>query len=204
MPLVQPMMSGFALGGGLIVAIGAQNAYLLRMGLARQHVGLLAATAAALDGLLIVAGLLGLGALIKANPALAQAMRWGGALFLLGYGLLAAKRAWQGGSLETQGAVANAVSARAALGTLLGLSLLNPHVYLDTVVLVGAIGARHAGSAKAWFGLGAVTASVVWFFSLAYGARFLAPWLATRRAWQVLDGLIALTMLALAASLILG
>jgi L-lysine exporter family protein LysE/ArgO len=197
------MLSGFALGGGLIVAIGAQNAYLLRMGLARQHVGLLAFTAALLDGLLIVAGLLGLGRLIQANPSLAQTMRWGGALFLLGYGLLAAWRAWQGGSLEAQGS-AEAVSARAALGTLMGLSLLNPHVYLDTVVLVGAIGARHAGSAKAWFGLGAVTASVVWFFSLAYGARLLAPWLATRRAWQVLDGLIALTMLALAASLILG
>lgn len=201
---LQPLLSGSLLGGGLIIAIGAQNAYLLRMGLARQHVALLAGTAAVLDGVLILAGLLGLGALIEARPELAQAMRWAGALFLLGYGVLAARRAGSNESLDASAAAVPPVGAKQAVATLLGFSLLNPHVYLDTVVLVGAVGTRHAGAAKAWFGIGAVLASVLWFFSLTYGARWLAPWLATRRAWRVLDGLIALTMWSLAASLLWG
>lgn len=201
---LQPALTGFALGGGLIVAIGAQNAYLLRMGLARQHVAPLAFLAAALDAMLIACGLQGLGALIQAHPAWGQGMRWGGALFLIVYGGLACRRALQGSSLAAERDGVLEVPLKQAMLTLLGFSLLNPHVYLDTVVLVGAVGAQHAGLDRLAFGLGACTASFVWFFSLAYGARLLAPVLATRRAWQVLDGLIGLTMFGLAALLLVN
>jgi L-lysine exporter family protein LysE/ArgO len=200
--LLAAATSGLLLGGGLIMAIGAQNAYLLRMGLARQHVFVLAGTAALVDALLIAAGLLGLGALIQAAPALATALRWGGVVFLTWYAWAAARRAWTGGTLGG-GSMNARVSARQAVLTLLGLSLLNPHVYLDTVVLVGAIGSHYAGPERAAFGAGAALASFIWFFSLTWGARFLAPWLATAKAWRWLDGVIALTMLGLAASLAL-
>jgi L-lysine exporter family protein LysE/ArgO len=198
--MIDAATTGLLLGGGLIVAIGAQNAYLLRMGLARQHVWLLATVAAGVDALLISAGLLGLGALIEAAPRLAWGLRWGGVVFLSAYAWAAARRAWAGSALGT-GKVDTMVSAGQAVFTLLGLSLLNPHVYLDTVVLVGAIGARYMGLDRLAFGCGAVLASFLWFFSLTWGARFLAPLLATPKAWQWLDGLIALTMLGLAASL---
>jgi len=198
--MLEAATTGLLLGGSLIVAIGAQNAYLLRMGLAKQHVGLLAAVAASVDALLISAGLLGLGALIEAAPRLGWALRWGGVVFLSAYAWAAARRAWTGSALGS-GKVDTTVSAGKAVFTLLGLSLLNPHVYLDTVVLVGAIGARYFGAERLAFGAGAVMASFLWFFGLTWGARFLAPLLATPKAWQWLDGLIALTMLGLAVSL---
>jgi len=200
--LLQPALAGFALGGGLIVAIGAQNAYLLRMGAAHQHPTLLAFVAALVDSLLIACGLAGLGAVIQAHPQFAAVLRYGGAAFLAWYALQAARRAMTVEALDTGARQVPAVDARRAVLTLLGFSLLNPHVYLDTVVLVGAVGAQHVGSARWAFGIGACTASFVWFFALTHGARLLAPVLARPRAWRVLDGLIAMTMAVLALMLL--
>jgi L-lysine exporter family protein LysE/ArgO len=194
--------TGFALGGGLIVAIGAQNAYLLRMGLVRAHPTALALLAATIDTTLIALGLLGAGALLQAHPGWALAMRWAGAAFLAAYAVAALRRALRGGSMPAGDAPV--VPLRQALLTLAGFSLLNPHVYLDTVVLVGAIGAQQPDALRPAFGMGAACASFVWFLSLTHGARWLAPVLATPRAWAVLDGLIGLTMAALALGLVRG
>ncbi len=191
---------GLVLCAGLIMAIGAQNAHVLRMGLTRQHALLTASICALCDALLIAAGLLGLGALFAHNPALMAGARWGGAAYLVWFAWRALRAALQPGTLETQG---NAMlDARQALLAALGFSLLNPHVYLDTVLLLGSVGAQHAGNARWWFGAGAVTASLAWFFSLALSAHALSPWLQRRWVWRVVDLATAAVMLALAIKLV--
>jgi L-lysine exporter family protein LysE/ArgO len=195
--------TGFALGGTLIVAIGAQNAFVLRQGLRREHVGAVVAFCAGSDIVLMGAGVAGLGGALRAAPAWTTAMLWGGALFLAVYGLRALRRAWQPAALVA--APDHAPMALAAvLAQAAAFTLLNPHVYLDTVLLVGAVGSQQAaGAARAWFLIGACLASVTWFVTLGFGARWLAPWFARPRAWQALDGVIGVTMLALAAMLLL-
>ncbi|MFM7505507.1 MAG: LysE/ArgO family amino acid transporter [Rubrivivax sp.] len=192
--------TGFALGLTLIVAIGAQNAFVLRQGLRRQHVGPIVAFCATADALLMLAGIAGLAAVLGHQPLLAGVLTAGGALFLTAYGLRALARARRGGSLGAAEGAAP-LSRRAALAQTAAFTLLNPHVYLDTVLLVGSVGAQ-MGVARWWFGLGAAVASLVWFTSLGYGARLLAPEFARPRAWQVLDALIGLTMLGIAALLL--
>ncbi len=193
--------TGFALGFGLIVAIGAQNAFLLRQGLRREHVGVLVLFCAVADALLMAAGVAGLARLLGAQPGLAQALAAFGVLFLAGYGLRALWRAAKPGALQAAGG--GGLTRRQALAQVAGFTLLNPHVYLDTVLLVGSVGAQQpAGTARLVFTAGAACASAVWFSGLGYGARLLAPWFAKPRAWQVLDVLIGLTMLALAALLV--
>lgn len=192
--------NGFFLGGGLIVAIGAQNAFLLRQGLLRRHVLPLVLFCACSDALLIAAGVGGLGSLISGWPAGMTAAALGGGLFLTAYGLFALKRAWRPAALTPADAAGG--SLRAALLTCAGFTYLNPHVYLDTVVLVGSVSARFEGELRLWFGLGAMAASFCWFFALGYGARALAPLFARPAAWRVLDGLIALVMFTLAAVLL--
>ena len=189
--------TGFAVGLTLIVAIGAQNAFVLRQGLKREHVGIIVMFCAAADALLMAAGVAGLGLLIGQQPVLARGLAVAGALFLAGYGLRALWRAARPGAL-TADAGALPLSRRQALAQVAAFTLLNPHVYLDTVMLVGAIGSQQAGLAKLAFVLGAVSASALWFSALGFGARLLAPLFARQRSWQVLDGLIGLTMLALA------
>lgn len=197
-------LAGFGLGLSLIVAIGAQNLFVLRQGIRREHVLLVATICAASDAVLIVVGVTGLGIALQAVPWLVPAVRWVGAAFLFGYGLLAARRAWRptGEALDPDaGSTRATTSRRTAALTCLALTWLNPHVYLDTVFLLGSIAGTHGGD-RGWFGAGAVVASVVWFFSLAFGARLLGRVLATPRAWRVLDGFVAVVMIVLAVSLV--
>ncbi len=192
--------SGFFTGLGLIVAIGAQNAFVLRQGLRREHVFAVSLACALSDAILIAAGVLGLGALLDIAPWFEPAMRYGGAAFLIWYGARAALSAWRGGQALEAGEAAR-TRLGPTLATVLALTWLNPHVYLDTVILVGSIAATFP--APRVFGAGAVLASFVFFFSLGYGARLLAPLFARPRSWQVLDGLIALVMWAIALKLLL-
>lgn len=202
-------VAGFGLGLSLIVAIGAQNVFVLRQGIRREHAAAVALTCAASDAVLILVGVSGLGALLHVVPWLIDVARWGGAVFLLGYAVLAARRALRptGEALRTDAAAASpaapAATTRLApvLATCLALTWLNPHVYLDTVFLLGSVASTY-GDLRWWFALGAMTASFAWFFSLALGARFLGRVLATPRAWRVLDGIIAVIMVVIAVSLV--
>lgn len=197
--MTSSLLSGFVLGFSLILAIGAQNAFVLRQGLLREHVFAICLTCAVSDALLITAGVAGMGATVAALPWLGELLRYGGAAFLVCYGLLSLWRGWRGQeSLASTGAGGGRLGP--ALLTVLAFTWLNPHVYLDTVVLVGSIAAQ--ATSRAGFGLGAVLASFVFFFGLGYGARLLAPLFARPAAWQVLNLLIGLTMLAIAARLV--
>ena len=194
-------VTGLALGLTLIIAIGAQNAFVLRQGLRREHVAPVVAVCAVADALLIVAGVAGLARVLGEQPALGTALTLGGALFLAGYGLRALWRAARPGALAA-GEATVGLSRKAAVSQALAFTLLNPHVYLDTVLLVGSVGAQQPGEAARWsFAAGAASGSVFWFTALGYGARWLAPVFAKPRAWQVLDLLIGLTMLLLSALL---
>ena len=192
-------VQGLALSLGLIVAIGAQNAFVLRQGLRREHVGSVVLFCAVADAVLISAGVLGMAQALGERPGLALALA--GAVFLAMYGWQALRRARQPHQLRAaDGGVG--LSRGAALAQAAAFTLLNPHVYLDTVLLVGSIGAQQPAGLRGWFMAGASTASLAWFAALGFGARWLAPWFARPRAWQVLDALIGLTMWVLAALLV--
>ena len=193
-------VQGLALSLGLIVAIGAQNAFVLRQGLRREHVGPVVVFCAVSDAVLIAAGVLGLGQLLGEQPLLTRLLAILGAVFLALYGWRALRRATLGGAL-TASPEGQAMPLRAALLQAAAFTLLNPHVYLDTVLLVGSIGAQQPEALRGWFVLGASSASLLWFTALGFGARWLAPWFARPRAWQVLDALIGITMWLLAALL---
>ncbi|WP_395244388.1 L-lysine exporter [Agromyces sp. MMS24-K17] len=251
-------LAGLGLGFSLIIAIGAQNVFVLRQGIRREHAFAVAAVCAVSDLILIVLGVSGIGAVLTAVPWLIDAVRWAGAAFLVGYGVLAARRAIRpsgevlvveaesqapapagtgtprpaAGSTSSATASADAeiltasrrvavdtpevpresphpragrggrASLAAVVGTCLALTWLNPHVYLDTVFLLGSVANSH-GDGRWAFAAGAGAASVVWFFSLAYGARWLGRWLSTPRAWRILDAVIAVVMVAIAVSLVL-
>ena len=198
----QAAIAGFALGFSLILAIGAQNAFVLRQGLLKAHVLPVVLTCAISDALLIAAGVAGFGVIVEAVPWLIPALRWGGAAFLLAYGTRAFYMAFTGtGALKTGDAGSG--SLRTAILTCLALTWLNPHVYLDTVILLGSVSTRYGGAELA-FALGAMTASFVFFFSLGFGARLLAPFFARPQAWRVLDFIVGAVMWALAAGLIFG
>lgn len=196
-------LKGFGLSAGLIVAIGAQNAHVLKTGLRREHVGLTVAICIACDIALIAAGISGMGTLVSGSPALLVAVRWGGAVFLCWYGLRALRAAMNDDALRVEHQP-DALPARRAALTVIALTLLNPHVYLDTVVLLGSIGAQQAHEGRPWFTAGAMIASAAWFMLLGFGARLLAPWFAKPSAWRLLDATVACVMLALAASLVLA
>jgi len=194
-----PLIVGFLASFTLIAAIGAQNAFVLRQGIRREHVLPVVALCTVSDMALIAAGIAGVGAVINAHPAAVDIAKVGGALFLFGYGLLAARRAWRPSSLTPS----DAAPARLAgvLVTCLALTFLNPHVYLDTVVLLGTLANAHRD--ERWlFGIGAITASAVWFFSLGLGARRLTGLFAKPLTWRILDGLIAATMIGLGVAMI--
>ena len=192
------MASGFALGFSLILAIGAQNAFVLRAGLMRCHVLPLVLVCAISDAVLIAAGVAGFGALFQSYPAIVDYLRYFGAAFLVVYGVRAFLSAMRGGSAMDRGADENDLLKSIVI--CLMLTWLNPHVYLDTVVLVGSLAAQ---SADPWvFGVGAISASFVFFFSLGYGARFLSPVFQNPRAWQILDVVIALVMSSIAYGLL--
>jgi L-lysine exporter family protein LysE/ArgO len=219
--MLSPLLAGLGLGFSLIIAIGAQNLFVLRQGLRREHVVLVAAICAVSDAVLIALGVSGVGLVVGAVPWLIDVVRWAGAVFLVVYGLLAARRAWRptGHTLEAEGgAAAEPEGASAAFGpptavrartkalpvalTCLALTWLNPHVYLDTVFLLGTVANTH-GDARWVFAAGAMAASLLWFFALALGARYLSRWLSTPRAWRILDGVIAVVMIGIGISLVL-
>ncbi len=193
-------ITGFLLGGSLILAIGAQNAFILRQGLLKQHVFILCLTCAASDALLIAAGVGGLGTIIDGQPEFVFWVTIGGALFLFAYAIFALQRAMKPEAM--QAASAGQGSLKAAMAQCLAFTFLNPHVYLDTVVLVGGISSRYVGQEKTAFAVGAMAASFIWFFSLGYGARLLQPVFAKPRAWQILDLIIAAVMTMIAISLL--
>jgi L-lysine exporter family protein LysE/ArgO len=192
---------GLALGLGLIVAIGAQNAFVLRQGLRREHIGSVVLFCGVADALLITAGVFGMAQALGDRPRLAQLLALAGAAFLAWYGWKALQRTRQVGQLQAAPGGAG-LRKRAALAQAAAFTLLNPHVYLDTVLLVGSMGAQQPPALQGWFAAGASTASLAWFSLLGFGARWLAPWFAKPRAWQVLDGLIGMTMWVLAALLV--
>jgi len=213
------LVAGLGLGLSLIVAIGAQNLFVLRQGVRREHVLAVALTCAISDLVLIVAGVSGVGAVLTAVPWLIDAVRWAGALFLVGYGLLAARRAARptGVALVAEREPAAEASAprvaevtttaqrttlATTLATCLALTWLNPHVYLDTVFLLGSVANTH-GDGRWAFAVGASAASLIWFLGLAYGARLLGRVLGSPRAWRILDAVIAVIMIGLGISLVL-
>ena len=198
--VVTAAISGFFLGASLIIAIGAQNAFILRQGLLRQHVFVLSLICALSDALLIAAGVAGLGALISASPQLIRLVTIGGAIFLLAYGVLALRRAFRPQVLTA--AASGEGSLKLAIAACLAFTFLNPHVYLDTVLLVGSLSAGYQGAARIAYGAGAALASFVWFFGLGYGARLLQPVFARQAAWRVLDVMIAVVMTAIALGLL--
>lgn len=192
---------GLVLSLGLIVAIGAQNAFVLRQGLRREHVVPVVAFCALADAALITAGVLGMAQALGRHPVLAQAMALAGAAFLAWYGWQALQRARRASQLQAADGGAG-LSRGAAMAQAAAFTLLNPHVYLDTVLLVGSIGAQQPAGLQGWFIAGASMASLSWFTALGFGARWLAPLFARPRAWQVLDALIGLTMWTLAVLLL--
>jgi L-lysine exporter family protein LysE/ArgO len=195
------LWTGFALQASLIVALGAQNAFVLRQGLLRQHVGTVVLFCAVADALLMAAGVLGVGRALAASPALARAMTLLGAAFLAAYGVRALWRALRPGTLQAADAGAG-LSRQSALAQAAAFTLLNPHVYLDTVLLFGTVGAQHVPATRPAFLAGGCGASALWFVLLGYGARALAPWLARPAAWRALDVIVGITMLLLAAMLL--
>jgi L-lysine exporter family protein LysE/ArgO len=218
------VFAGFGLGLSLIVAIGAQNAYVLRQGARHEHLVAVLLVCILSDVALILAGVAGFGTLIEHAPWAVIVMRWFGVLFLVGYGLVAAKRAWRPagaaltvenpddadlppsapGGTTTLTAPKSRIRLAPVVLTALALTWLNPHVYLDTVVLLGSVANTHGPDGRWAVAVGACLGSIAWFAALGYGAGLLSRWLATPRAWRILDGIIAAIMLALAASLALG
>jgi L-lysine exporter family protein LysE/ArgO len=193
--------TGFALSATLIIAIGAQNAFVLRQGIRREHVAPIVVFCALADLLLIGAGVAGLAGVLGDSPALVALLTITGSAFLVWYGIRALRRALLPQTLQAA-AGTGPLSLGDAMAQAAGFTLLNPHVYLDTVLLMGSIGTRQAPDLRVWFVGGAACASGLWFTALGFGARLLAPLFARPRAWQVLDTLVGLTMLALAVVLI--
>ncbi|HEY3530187.1 MAG TPA: LysE/ArgO family amino acid transporter [Nocardioides sp.] len=200
--MLDALVAGLLTGLSLIVAIGAQNAFVLRQGLLRQHVGPVVAVCAVSDLVLIGAGVVGIGEIVQHAPTALDVVRWLGVAFLTAYGV---RSLWRAGHPDALTASSEAEPRlRGALVQTVALTWLNPHVYLDTVLLIGSIAAHHGPSGKWWFGAGAGLGSIVWFTGLGYGARLAAPLLSRPGAWRVLDVLIGLTMLTIAYQLARG
>jgi L-lysine exporter family protein LysE/ArgO len=194
-------VQGLVLSLGLIVAIGAQNAFVLRQGLRREHVGSVVLFCAAADAILILAGVFGMAQALAGRPGLARALALAGALFLVWYGWKALMRMRNLDRLQASSG-AEGMTRSAAIAQAAAFTLLNPHVYLDTVLLVGSMGAQQPAPMRGWFVAGAAAASITWFSLLGFGARWMAPLFAHPRAWQVLDGLIGLTMWVLSVLMV--
>ena len=198
---MQAFIQGIGIGGSLIMAVGAQNAFVLKQGLKQSHSLPIAGLCSLIDALMITAGVAGLGHLIIAFPVIKDVASFGGALFLFIYGGRALRSSFHPQSLDSESTI-GAETLKAAVFTTLGISLLNPHLYLDTVVLLGSISTQFEGADKPWFGAGAVLASFVWFFGLSFGARYLSPLFKRPIAWCYLDRLICLTMWSIAVALL--
>jgi L-lysine exporter family protein LysE/ArgO len=200
--VLDALAAGLLTGLSLIVAIGAQNAFVLRQGLLRRHVGPVVAVCSLSDLVLIAAGVAGIGAIVQHAPTALTVVRWLGVAFLTAYAVRSLWRARHAAALAAS--TDEEPRLRGALLQATALTWLNPHVYLDTVLLLGSIAAHHGSTGRWWFAVGAGLASILWFTGLGYGARLAAPLLSRPRAWQVLDVLIGLTMLTIAYQLARG
>lgn len=194
-------LTGLLLGGSLIIAIGAQNAYVLKQGLLRSHVFLVCLICALSDALLITIGTSGVGKIIETHPEWLKAITWFGAAYLFIFGIMSFRAALSNETLHTA-SKETSQNIKTVITTVLALTFLNPHVYLDTVLLIGSIASPYNSADRLSFTLGAVSASFIWFFSLGYGARFLIPLFSKPSAWKVLNVIIALVMWAIAYQLI--
>ncbi|UNK47493.1 LysE/ArgO family amino acid transporter [Arthrobacter sulfonylureivorans] len=197
------VLLGLGTGLALIIAIGAQNAFVLRQGIRGEHIGVVVLICAVSDAVLIAAGIAGIGAVIEAAPAVVDVIRLGGAAFLLAYAVFAAKRAIKPGAL-TAAENQRGGSLASVAATAFALTWLNPHVYLDTVLLLGSIANTQGPDLRWYFGAGAVLGSIAWFGALGFGARLLRPIFARPGSWRILDGLIAVVMLALGLRMAFG
>lgn len=195
------VIAGFFSGAALIIAIGAQNAFVLRQGIRREHVLPIVLVCALSDAILIAVGVAGIGTLVTAAPLVLEIIRWAGVLFLVGYAIFAARRAIRPTALVV--GKSDGISRTAAIATVLALTWLNPHVYLDTVLLLGSLSTAHGPEGRWWFAGGAILASLVWFTALGFGARLLRGFFAQPAAWRILDLCIAVVMLVLAVRLAL-
>lgn len=202
MNILFPLLTGFGTGGCLIVAIGAQNAFVLKQGLMRHRILLTALTCSLLDSGLIISGTLGFGGIIEKYPFFIQVTKYFAAIFLIAYGLISFRSALKVKHIDKTLKSETLPTAKRTLLILLALSLLNPHVYLDTVILLGSIASQHPSGERIFFTLGAIIASFLWFFSLSYGARLLDPFLKKKRSWSIIDFIIALIMWSIALTIL--
>ncbi|MBI9110587.1 LysE/ArgO family amino acid transporter [Maridesulfovibrio ferrireducens] len=199
MSMILPYMQGFGTGAGLIVAIGAQNAFVLTQSIKKNHHLKVCLVCALCDAVLITLGVLGTGDIVASHPMLLKPAAWGGAAFLVWYGFGSFRSAIKGGKLESEEETVSGV--RPIIMLTLAITLLNPHVYLDTVVMLGSISGQYSGEARYFFGFGAVTASFIWFYTLGFGGRALAPLFKKPVTWRILDSVVGVTMWAIAFSL---
>lgn len=199
--MITPFIQGFGTGGGLIAAIGAQNAFVLSQGVRGNHHLVIACICILCDAIFISVGIAGVGATVSAMPVLAKWVTWGGAAFLLIYGSASLLSAIRGGSLVGEDQAVRSLGA--AVLTTLAVTLLNPHFYLDTVILLGSLSSHLEGQDRVVFGAGAISASTMWFISLSLGGQVLAPVFQKQLSWRILDTLVWLTMWSIALSLIL-
>lgn len=200
--MTSPFLAGLALSGSLIIAIGAQNVHVLRHGIRREHVALVVLTCALIDAGLMAVGVFGVSGIARLHPIVLTSVTWLGAAFLLGYGLMAAWRVYKPVVMQVSNGQAAQLGLAVAFGQTLAVSLLNPHVYLDTVFLVGLVGSQYDLQGRWLFWAGASGMSLLWFAAIGFGARWLAPLFAKPLAWRLLDGLLALTMFYLAWNLL--
>ena len=196
------LLKGFGTSGSLIVAIGAQNAFVIRQGMQRRHLFMTAIVCSMIDALLILLGVLGFGHLISEYPLSIELSKYFAIIFLFVYGVISLKSSLNPKCLEN-GKQQELPSAKKTVFLLLALSLLNPHVYLDTVILLGSIASQQPPDQQIYFALGAISASFFWFFAITYGSYLLAPFLSKQSSWRIIDGLIALTMWGIAISLMM-
>ena len=203
MALFYPFIEGLATMSGLIIAIGAQNTFVLKQGIQGNHVGLIALICASIDTTLVIAGVGGLGAMIASNEIVLMVSRWGGAIFLTCYGLRSFWMAFKNQSLKID-SKGQKLSLKKVVLTALAISLLNPHVYIDTCMLIGSIGAQFPAEERAFFAFGASLVSFIWFFTIGYGAKSLIPLFKNPLSWKILDIIIGVMMLSIAASLVMS
>lgn len=201
---IAPMIEGFGIGAGLIIAIGAQNAFVLKQGILKNHVFITVLLCAVIDAILIILGVGGFGQILVSSSLLLSLARWGGAAFLIYYGLRSFRAVFKTESLKLKVGQQDHSDFKQTVVTVLALSLLNPHVYLDTVVLLGSISAQFPAFERFYFAIGAIIASITWFFSMGYGARYLAPLFKKPLAWKILDFIIGCVMWAIALTLVFG
>lgn len=201
---IAPLIEGFAASAGLIIAIGAQNAFVLKQGIMKNHVFTTVLICAIIDAFLISLGVGGFGHILVSSSLLLNLARWGGVAFLLYYGIRSFRNVFKTESLVINASNTDRPNLKQSVLTILALSLLNPHVYLDTVVLLGSISAQYPTIERPFFAIGAIAASFAWFFSMGFGARFLAPLFQKPIAWKILDFIVGCVMWLIALMLIFG